>query len=185
MPKNFEHQQCLEHEAKIRASYEEEIKYLYGVIEGLQDQKGQVQSLNDELAESNRRLKKSERLCDEKEKYILFCTSQLEEREEDIGKLKERIHYLSIDNMSRSGSRSSSRTRSRLDLISLETLSNSLLVEEIITSMEELYNYALGTERLPNVETARHLKERITKASELFLDRMVDEETAERALKEI
>jgi hypothetical protein len=51
--------------------------------------------------------------------------------------------------------------------------------------MEELYNYALGTERLPNVETARHLKERITKASELFLDRMVDEETAERALKEI
>ena len=185
MPKNFEHQQCLEHEAKIRASYEEEIKYLYGIIEGLQDQQKSQASLNDKLAESTRQLKKSERLYDEKEKYILFCTSQLEEREEDIGKLKERIHYLSIDNMSRSGSRSSSRTRSRLDLISLETLSNSLLVEEIITSMEELYNYALGTERLPNVETARHLKERITKASELFLDRMVDEETAERALKEI
>jgi len=49
--------------------------------------------------------------------------------------------------------------------------------------MEELYRYALGTEKLPNAETAQHLKDRITKASELFLDRLVDEDTAEQTFR--
>jgi hypothetical protein len=189
----------LENEAKIRrfecrqASYEEEIKYLYGVIENLESQKCQFEkdlhSLNDQLAESNKQLEKNKKLSDEREEFIVFRESQLEELEDTVNKLKQQI---SLSNRmsepderskSKSRSRSSSRSRTRVDLISLETLSNPRLLDEIITSMEELYRYALGTEKLPNVEIAQHLKDRITKASELFLDRLVDEDTAERTFK--
>jgi hypothetical protein len=141
--------------------------------------------LNDQLAESNKQLEKNKKLSDEREEFIVFQESQLEELEDTVNKLKQQISLSNrmSESEPKSRSRSSSRTRSRVDLISLETLSNPRLLDEIITSMEELYRYALGTEKLPNAETAQHLKDRITKASELFLDRLVDEDTAEQTFR--
>ena len=95
----------MENEARIKrlerqqARYEEDIQYLYSIIEKLESQKAdsesELQSLKDQLAESHRRLRNSERLCDEKEKFILFRESQLLESEDTIYKLKQRILALS------------------------------------------------------------------------------------------
>jgi chromosome segregation ATPase len=166
-----------EYETKIKrlerqaTRYEEDIQYLYNIIEKLELQKShsekELQSLKDQLAESHRRLKNSDRLCDEKEKFILFRESQLLESEDTIYKLKQRILTLS-SKMSESRPRSRSRSLSRGDIISLETLSNTRLLEEIADSAEELYQQAIGAERLPNVGVAQHLKNRITRASELI-----------------
>jgi hypothetical protein len=72
-------------------NYEKYIQYLYGIIENLESQK----ELNiKELQSLKNRLKNSEKLCDEKEKFILFRESQLLESENKINKLKHRIHYL-------------------------------------------------------------------------------------------
>src|ERR1700741_2738241 len=75
----------LQNEAKIRrlerqqARYEEDIQYLYSVIEKLESQKKcdekELHSLRVQLAESHIRLKNVEKLCDEKEKFILFRVS--------------------------------------------------------------------------------------------------------------
>ena len=76
-----------------QARYEEDIQYLYSIIEKLESQKAdsesELQSLKDQLAESHRRLRNSEKLCDEKKKFILFRKSQLLESEDIIYKLKQ------------------------------------------------------------------------------------------------
>ena len=89
----------LENEAKIKrlerqhARYEEDIQYLYNVIEKLEFQKAcdkkELHSLRVQLADSHTRLKNSERLCGEKEKFILFWESQLLESEDAIYRLKQ------------------------------------------------------------------------------------------------
>ena len=82
-----------------QARYEEYIQYLYSIIKKLESQKthldSELQSLKDQLTESYKQLRNSERLCDEKEKFILFRESQLLESEDIIYKLKQRILALS------------------------------------------------------------------------------------------
>ena len=78
-----------------QARCEEYIQYLYSIIKKLESQKthldSELQSLKDQLSESYKQLRNSERLCDEKEKFILFRESQLLESEDIIYKLKQRI----------------------------------------------------------------------------------------------
>src|SRR4030081_3469734 len=89
----------LENEAKIKklgrqqARDEADVQYLYNVIEKLESQKKcdekELHSLRNQLAESYIRLKNAEKLCDEKEKFILFWESQLLESEDIIYELKQ------------------------------------------------------------------------------------------------
>ena len=51
--------------------------------------------MRDQLVESHKLLRNSERLCDEKEKFILFRESQPLESEDIIYKLKQQILALS------------------------------------------------------------------------------------------
>ena len=135
----------LENEAKIRrlerqqARYEEDIQYLYSVIEKLEFQKKcdekELHSLRAQLAESHTRLKNAEKLCDEKEKFILFRKSQLLESEDIIHELKQKISGLS---------KQSDMARTREDIIPLDNLSNNQLVGEIQTHSENLYAYVQG-----------------------------------------
>lgn len=173
----------LENEAKIKrlerqqARYEEDIQYLYDVIRKLESHIScsdkELQTLREQLEESHKRLKNSERLCEEKEEFILFRESQLLESEDTIYKLKQRILALVAERHSRrmSGSRTRSRSnsRSRADILSLETLANPLLLDEITGSVEELCTFAVGG-NLPNVRVAEHLRNRITRASELIYE---------------
>src|SRR5437763_16471418 len=72
----------LENEAKIKrleyqqARYEEDIQYLYNIIKKLESHIScsdkELQTLREQLEESHKRLKNSERLCEEKEEFILF-----------------------------------------------------------------------------------------------------------------
>src|SRR5579871_1459076 len=159
---------------------EEYIQYLYDVIEILK------QKLSDaelQYKEYSGKLRHSEKICNEKEEFILFRESQLSELEDEIYKLKERIKFLT-SKMSAPGSpsglrdRSRSRDRSRLtsrrrsvELISLDTLSNDRLLEEINASTDTLHNYVLGVEHAGNINDVIHLVERITRASEIIHNR--------------
>jgi hypothetical protein len=149
------------------------------VIEKLESQKkcsdDEIQSLRAQLAESHTQLKNSEKLCDEKEKFILFRESQLLESEDTIYKLKQRIKTLSNSKMSEEGSRprTRSRSQSRAEITSLATLSTDRLLDTVIYYSEELLRYVLGTERLLHMNIAEHAKDMITRASELIVDRYV------------
>ena len=167
---------------------EEYIQYLYDVIDVLK------QKLSDaelQYKEYSGKLRHSEKICNEKEEFILFRESQLSELEDEIYKLKERIKFLT-SKMSAPGSpsglrdRSRSRDRSRLtsrrrsvELISLDTLSNDRLLEEINASTDTLHNYVLGVEHAGNINDVTHLVERITRASEIIHNRS---DTFERGL---
>ena len=93
-----------ENRAKIKrlesqqVRYEKDIKYLYDVIEKYDLQKKSdketICDLKSQLSEALKRLKHSEKICDEKEKYILFQESQLLESEDVIYNLKQRIAQL-------------------------------------------------------------------------------------------
>ena len=93
-----------ENRAKIKrlesqqVRYEKDIKYLYDEIEKYDLQKkGDKETICDlksQLSEVLKRLKHSEKICDEKEKYILFQESQLLESEDVIYNLKQRITQL-------------------------------------------------------------------------------------------
>jgi DNA repair exonuclease SbcCD ATPase subunit len=76
-------------------NYEKYIQYLYGIIKNLESQR---ETDINELQSLKNRLKNSEKLCDEKEKFILFREQQLlnicEETENKINKLKYRIQKL-------------------------------------------------------------------------------------------
>ena len=111
-----------------------------------------------QLADSHTRLKNSERLCDEKEKFILFWESQLLESEDAIYRLKQRIASLSTSEMA----------GVRTDFCYLETLANNRLLEGIKNDSDEMYLYAMGGRRLPNLETAQRLRDRTKTASELI-----------------
>src|ERR1700741_154680 len=161
----------LENEAKIRrlerqqARYEEDIQYLYSVIEKLEFQKKcdekELYSLRAQLAESHTRLKTVEKLCDEKEKFILFRESQLLESEDIIHKLKQKISGLSKQsNMARRD-------------IPLDSLSNGQLLGEIQTHSENLYAYATG--RTPNVRMAQRSRDRIQEASGMLNNRLANQ----------
>src|SRR5579871_3339469 len=137
---------------------EEYIQYLYDVIDVLK------QKLSDaelQYKEYSGKLRHSEKICNEKEEFILFRESQLSELEDEIYKLKERIKFLtskmsapgspsSPSAGSRDRSRSRSRRRSIIENISLDTLSNDRLLEEINASADELHNYALGVRHAGN-----------------------------------
>ena len=93
-----------ENRAKIKrlesqqVRYEKDIKYLYDVIEKYDLQKKSdketICDLKSQLSEALKRLRHSEKICDEKEKYILFQESQLLESEDVIYNLKQRIAQL-------------------------------------------------------------------------------------------
>jgi hypothetical protein len=82
----------LENEAKIKrlerqqVRYEKDIQYLYSIIEKLESQKA---CDNKELHSLKSSHLKTVRLCDEKEKFILFLESQLSESENTIFKLRK------------------------------------------------------------------------------------------------
>ena len=88
----------LENEAKIsrlekqQVRYEEDIQYLYGIIEKLEARseynKKEKDFLTLRISELQSQLRNSEETCDEKEKFILFRESQLSELEKTIYKLK-------------------------------------------------------------------------------------------------
>ena len=88
----------LENEAKIsrlekqQVRYEEDIQYLYGIIEKLEVRsdysKKEKDSLTLRISELQSQLRNSEETCNEKEKFILFRESQLSELEKTIYKLK-------------------------------------------------------------------------------------------------
>jgi len=75
--------------------YERYIQYLYGIINNLESQR---ETDINELQSLKNQLKNSEKLCNEKEKFILFREEQLsniyEETENKINKLKYRIQKL-------------------------------------------------------------------------------------------
>lgn len=89
----------LENEAKIKhlecrqARYEENIQYLYGIIEKLESQRAydnkELHSLKTNYNSLHTRLRKSERVSSEKEKFILFRESQLSGLEDTIFKLRQ------------------------------------------------------------------------------------------------
>ena len=159
-------------------SCEKYIQYLYKTIENLESQNRRLQSPNDELAKSRKKLRNSEKLCDDKEKFILFQEGQLTESENTIYELKQQILLLSKNKMS-ARPRSRSRSQSRAEIISLETLPNDRLLEKINTNAEELLRFAMGDRRLQTVGEADHLKNQITRASEIIGERhdLLREET--------
>src|SRR6185436_19920584 len=75
--------------------YERYIQYLYRIINNLESQR---ETDINELQSFKKRLKNSEKLCNKKEKFILFREEQLsniyEETENKINKLKYRIQKL-------------------------------------------------------------------------------------------
>ena len=64
---------------------EEYIQYLYSVIDIL---KQKLHNSESQCKDYSSKLKHSEKICDEKEKFILFRESQLLEFEDTINKLK-------------------------------------------------------------------------------------------------
>src|SRR5271154_4446660 len=113
----------LENEAKIKRlerqqiGYEKDTQYLYNIIEKLESQrdcdKKEIHSLKAQLSESDTRLKNSIKLCDEKEKFILFRDNQLLDSESFINNLKHQVLALSKSEIA-----SSSRTRPALPSMS-------------------------------------------------------------------
>src|SRR5437016_925910 len=89
----------LENEAKIsrlekqQVRYEENIQYLYRIIEKLEAQleysKKEKDSLTLQISELQSQLRNSKETCDEKEKFILFRKSQLSKLEKTIYQLKQ------------------------------------------------------------------------------------------------
>ena len=150
---------------------EEYIQYLYSVIDIL---KQKLRDAETQCKEYSGKLRHSEKICDDKEKFILFRESQLLELEDTIDRLKRRISFLSNRKMSagsRRESRSRSRSQSRAELVSLDTTDNARLLEKVGTSVDELFQYATGERRLENVEKAQHLRDVIARASTLFVER--------------
>jgi hypothetical protein len=68
------------------SQHEKDIQYLYGIIEKLEEKDSSSKESHSELA---KKLKQSEKLCEEKEKFIAFRESQLLELEEEVQKLKK------------------------------------------------------------------------------------------------
>src|SRR5947207_13297937 len=89
----------LENEAKIsrlekqQVRYEEDIQYLYRIIEKLEVQseynKKEKDSFTLRISELQSQLRNSEETCNEKEKFILFQELQLSELEKTIYQLKQ------------------------------------------------------------------------------------------------
>jgi len=89
----------LENEAKIsrlekqQVRYEKDIQYLYGVIKKFEVRvdydKKEKDSLTLRISELQSQLRDSEKVCEEKEKFILFRESQLSELEKTIYQLKQ------------------------------------------------------------------------------------------------
>jgi chromosome segregation ATPase len=79
--------------------YEEDIRWLYKVIENLENNakhnKDELCDLKSQLTNLSLRLQHANKICDEKEQFIAFRESQLLEFEDTIHSLKERIHFLS------------------------------------------------------------------------------------------
>src|SRR5207248_1882233 len=153
----------LENEAKIsrlekqQVRYEEDIQYLYGIIEKLEVRsdysKKEKDSLTLRISELQSQLRNSEETCNEKEKFILFRESQLSELEKTIYQLKQPAST-SHNKMS----------RTRTDLAFLDTMTNAQRLEEIQANIERLYLYTVRSERLPDVGTAKRLRERTNRA---------------------
>src|SRR3989440_251075 len=123
----------LENEAKIsrlekqQVRYEEDIQYLYGIIEKLEVRsdysKKEKDSLILRISKLQSQLRNSEETCDKKEKFILFRESQLSELEKTIYKLKNPNSDTFHSKMA-----SSSKT---LKPSSFEGMSNDELVGEV------------------------------------------------------
>src|SRR5947199_3308441 len=164
----------LENEAKInrlekqQVRYEEDIQYLYGIIEKLEVRsdysKKEKDSLTLRISELQSQLRNSEETCNEKEKFILFQESQLSELEKTIYQLKQPAST-SHNKMS----------RTRTDLASLDTMTNAQRLEEIQANVERLYLYTVRSERLPDVGTAERLRERINRAIVLIHNTLVSQ----------
>ena len=164
----------LENEAKIsrlekqQVRYEEDIQYLYGIIEKLEVRsdysKKEKDSLTLRISELQSQLRNSEETCNEKEKFILFRESQLSELEKTIYQLKQPAST-SHNKMS----------RTRTDLASLDTMTNAQRLEEIQANVEQLYLYIVRSERLPDVGTAERLRERINRAIVLIHNTLVSQ----------
>lgn len=184
---------------------EEYIQYLYNVINILKQKLGSSELQCKDYAN---KLKHTETLCDEKEKFILYQEAQLTESLDTINKLKQRISELSSKNMSAeggeempdpdsddldesrepygrpSGSRRRSRSRSIVELISLETLPNNQLLTEIKGSAEELQYFALGVRTPDNIDTVSNLRDRISTASDIIHSRLITSEEQAAIAKE-
>ena len=164
----------LENEAKInrlekqQVRYEEDIQYLYGIIEKLEVRsdysKKEKDSLTLRISELQSQLRNSEETCNEKEKFILFRESQLSELEKNIYQLKQPAST-SHNKMS----------RTRTDLASLDTMTNAQRLEEIQANVERLYLYTVRSERLPDVGTAERLRERTNRAIVLIHNTLVSQ----------
>lgn len=158
---------------------EEYIQYLYSVIDIL---KQKLHNSESQCKDYSSKLRHSEKICDEKEEFILFRESQLLEFEDTINKLKQRILLLSNGKMSagartsRSRSGSRSRSQSRAELVSLDTLNNTRLLERINASADELFQYATGEEIMQNIGVAQHLRDVITRGSNIIKERASTEE---------
>jgi chromosome segregation ATPase len=80
--------------------YEKDIQYLYKIIESLKLESNRnseiVHDLQMQLSGCLQKLRHSEKICDEREKFILFRESQLLELEDEVYNLKQRIATLVI-----------------------------------------------------------------------------------------
>ena len=102
-----------------------------------------------QISELQNQLRNSEKACDEKEKFILFRESQLSELEQTIYQLKQHLQVAS--------SSYSEMSRTRTDLIPLETMTNAQRLEEIQANVERLYLFSVRSERLPDPGTAESI----------------------------
>ena len=164
----------LENEAKIsrlekqQVRYEEDIQYLYGIIEKIEVRvdysKKEKDSLTLQISELQSQFRDSEKACEEKEKFILFRKSQLSELEKTIYQLKQPA-----------SSSYSEMSRTRTDLAPLETMTNTQRLEEIQANIERLYLYTVRSERLPDMGTAERLRERTNRAIVLIHNTLVSQ----------
>ena len=167
----------LENEAKIsrlesqQVRYEEDIQYLYGIIEKLEVRadysKKEKDSLTLRISKLQNQLRDSEKACEEKEKFILFRESQLSELEKTIYQLKQHLQVVS--------SFYNEMSRTRTDLAFLDTMANAQRLEEIQANVERLYLYTVRSERLPDLETAERLRERTNRAIVLTHNTLVSQ----------
>ena len=167
----------LENEAKIsrlekqQVRYEEDIQYLYGIIEKFEVRadysKKEKDSLTLQISELQSQLRDSEKACEEKEKFILFRESQLSELEKTIYQLKQ---HLQVESSSYN-----EMSRTRTDLTPLEAMTNAQRLEEIQANVERLYLYTVRSERLPDLGTAERLRERTNRAIALIHNTLVSQ----------
>ena len=88
---NLENEAKIKHLEKQLSRYEDEIRYLNNLVENFESRENESKK---EISKLNLELRKSNSVCEDKEKYILFQETHLLEFQESINKLKKHINIM-------------------------------------------------------------------------------------------